>query len=345
MPTLIKRSNGIYYVILTDDHGRRKWISTGERKQSLALNKLDHLALRDTAVEKRLTLEEFYREFIAYSTAVLSSASIGIYERAFKKFIESVGSIPLRAVSQRHVDLFKAKRLGEIRKVTLNIELRSLKAAFHTASRWKLIDENPFTGVKLCAVDEDPPLYFSVEDFHAILAVINVAWLRDIVIVAVLTGMRRGELLSLRWSNIDFDRRLISIHSQGNFRTKLGKRRTIPLNSQVVEILRRRFTERKGECVFHADGECISGRRLSKYFKRCVRRARLNERLHFHSLRHSFASWLVKGNISIYQVQKLLGHSNIRVTEIYSHLLPETMHDTVETLSIKLPVQEGEHLI
>ena len=71
MPTLIKRSNGIYYAILTDDHGRRKWISTRERKQSLAIKKIDALSSEEIVETQTTTLEDFRRDFIACSTSVL----------------------------------------------------------------------------------------------------------------------------------------------------------------------------------------------------------------------------------------------------------------------------------
>ncbi|MBM2840933.1 MAG: putative Integrase [Bacteroidetes bacterium] len=199
-----------------------------------------------------------------------------------------------------------------------------------------MLDENPFKQVKLCHFDDELPLYLTVEEFCSLLSEMDAEWLRDTVVVAVLTGMRRGELLNLQWDTVDFNSRVIGIQSHGNFRIKQGKRRAVPMNVQVVKVLERRFSERIGDLVFHVNGAPIGERRLTKYFKRCVRRAKVNDALHFHSLRHSFASWLVQGNVSLYQVQKLLGHSNIRVTEVYSHLLPESMHNTVDKLQIAL---------
>ncbi len=69
-------------------------------------------------------------------------------------------------------------------------------------------------------------------------------------------------------------------------------------------------------------------------FKRYVRDLKLPERLHFHSLRHTFASWLVQDGATLYEVQKLLGHSSAKVTEVYSHLQPEELHSTVERIRL-----------
>jgi site-specific recombinase XerD len=76
---------------------------------------------------------------------------------------------------------------------------------------------------------------------------------------------------------------------------------------------------------------------VSHKFKYYVYEARFSDdRLHFHSLRHTFASWLVQDGVSLYEVQKLLGHSSIAVTQVYSHLQPEQLHATVNRLKVGL---------
>ena len=70
--------------------------------------------------------------------------------------------------------------------------------------------------------------------------------------------------------------------------------------------------------------------------KKYVTEIGLDGKLHFHSFRHTFASWLVQDGVSLYEVQKLLGHSNIAVTQVYSHLQPEGLHSTVNKISLTL---------
>lgn len=336
MPTLFKRSNGIYYAILTDKLGRRRWVSTKERTSRSAMKRLVELQSDPQETIPRILLQSFYHDLAAWAKQMLSKETISIYDRSFTKFIDHVGNIPLTSISARHIDLFKAKRLSEVKAVTVNIELRTLRAGLNTALRWKLIEENPFRSVRLCQVDDTMPAYFSLPDFQKLIAAIDAEWFRQIVIVAVLTGMRRGELLNLQWSDVDLEKRLIRIQSRGDFRTKSGRKRVVPMNPYVFQIVTALASAAKSDYVFTCRGENIPDRGLSLRFKRLVRKLKLSPGLHFHSLRHSFASWLVQEGVSIYDVQKLLGHSNIRVTEIYSHLAPEELHKSVNRIPFQL---------
>jgi site-specific recombinase XerD len=72
--------------------------------------------------------------------------------------------------------------------------------------------------------------------------------------------------------------------------------------------------------------------RISRCFKTAVRKAGINENIHFHSLRHTFASWLVQKGVSLYEVSRLLGHTNIKTTQIYSHLAPGNLINAVKKL-------------
>ena len=89
--------------------------------------------------------------------------------------------------------------------------------------------------------------------------------------------------------------------------------------------------------MFTLNGKKIYDEWITHAFKKAVVAARLEDgRIHFHSLRHTFASWLVQDGVSLYEVQKLLGHSSTRVTEVYSHLQPEMRHDTVNRIHVNL---------
>lgn len=115
-----------------------------------------------------------------------------------------------------------------------------------------------------------------------------------------------------------------------------GRRRTVPLSETAMYLLNARRGKSTSECVFALNDRQINAGWVTHLSKRYVRRAGLDDRLRFHSLRHTFARWLVQDGVSLYEVQKLLGHSSSALTEVYSHLQPEQVHSTVNRIDIAL---------
>jgi integrase len=109
------------------------------------------------------------------------------------------------------------------------------------------------------------------------------------------------------------------------------KPRTVPLSERAIRIL---VGKTRDSCyVFPgADGKRLNGGSLSRRFKKFARKCGLPEGIHFHSLRHTGASWLVQSGVPLYSVQKILGHSSPIVTQIYSHLAEEHLHKAVESI-------------
>ena len=107
------------------------------------------------------------------------------------------------------------------------------------------------------------------------------------------------------------------------------------MNEEVQKHLWKRLQSSRCDLVFDIKGRKILSSLLTHKFKRWVRKANLDDRIHFHSLRHTFATWLVQDGVNIYDIQKLLGHSSVKVTEVYSHLLSAELRSIVGR--IKLP--------
>jgi integrase/recombinase XerC len=335
LPTLFKRSNGIYYFAY-EEKGRRRWRSTGERIKALARKVLADFEDGISQPRGRVLLSEFETEFLVYAQSEYRQSTVALYKRTLSYFRANVGDIWLRSITPREADLYKASRVENVSSATVNIELRTLRAAFYTALRWKLATENPFKNISLVPIPEQQPTYLSKDEFRKLLSVVSEGWLRELLVVAVSTGLRRGELINLTWKDIDFPRRLLYIHSKDNFRTKLGRRRSVPMGKAVFELLCERSRYRVSEYAFSANGRPLDKDWITRKFKWYAREAGLNEQLHFHSLRHTFATWLVQEGVSIYEVQKLLGHSNISVTQVYSHLAASELHSAVNKISVSL---------
>jgi len=342
--SLFKRS-GVFYV--TYYHGgKRHWKSTGVSTRPEALKKLTEFRELLHKRVQHVSLSRFVTEFLAFAEANYRPGTTALYRHTLQRFQAQTGDISLPEVTAEHFDLFKVKRLKqktEVKKqprersvVSVNVELGTLKAAFSTARRWGLVDTNPFVECSLCQVPDHTAPFFSSQDFEKLVQSIHERWLRDVVLFAVLTGMRRGEILNLQWDQVDTGKRLVTIESSPTFKTKAGKRRVVPLNETALFLLQARRWLSASEYVFTKDDQPIDEDWLTHKFKKYVRCAGFAAGLHFHSLRHSFASWLVQGGATLYQVQRLLGHSSSKVTEIYSHLQPEQLHDTVNRIEVNL---------
>ncbi len=156
--------------------------------------------------------------------------------------------------------------------------------------------------------------------------------LTPIVLVALNTGLRRGELLSLRWRAIDTDRDIVTVEGRT---AKTLQTRAVPLNSEAVEVLKN-WRELQGRVspdafVFPA----ASGGRMDNFATawESARTAAELKSFRFHDLRHTFASHLVQRGVDLYRVKELLGHSDIKMTARYSHLRPDDLAAAVALLS------------
>jgi integrase len=337
---------GGYYNILYYSGGKRRWKTTGCRTKPEALARLIEFRELLKVRPQSVTLSKFVQDFLTFAEATYRPGTVALYRHTLQRFKSVAGDISLPEITAQHFDKFKANRLTaktenpklpRARSVaSVSIELGTLKAVFATARRWGLVEQNAFSACSLCPVPERTPSYFSPEDFSRLVNSIRENWLREVVLFAVLTGARRGEILGLQWDGVNLEKRLVTIESGPTFKTKAGKRRVIPLNETAVYVLKGRQGKSPSPYVFTLNDRPIPEDWLTHLFKRCVLEANLSERLHFHSLRHTFASWLVQGGSTLYEVQKLLGHSSSKVTEIYSHLQPEHLHQTVNRIDLRL---------
>jgi len=156
------------------------------------------------------------------------------------------------------------------------------------------------------------------------------------------TGMRAGEIFNLQWGHVDFERGFINIVD-----TKAGRNRTAFMTGEIKTMLKNLYGEGKehGAFVFTAkDGKQI--KEISTSFDRVIKDLGWNinatdprQRVVFHTLRHTFASWLVEAGTDLYTVKELMGHSTLAMTERYSHLGANTLQNAVKNLEKKMKRQ------
>lgn len=162
----------------------------------------------------------------------------------------------------------------------------------------------------------------------------QVRWMIDVLTVACATGLRSGEIRSMRWSWIDHKERTITVQDTPDFTPKNGDERVIYVSGDALATLRKQY-EQAGEpndgLVFPGyNGGKITKDYLGKQFGFFRDLAKLPKALHFHSTRHTYASWLVQAGVDLYKVKELCGHASMSTTMRYAHLAPKNLRAAVE---------------
>lgn len=249
-----------------------------------------------------------------------------------RHIIPFFGAMTLCSIDRLAIDRYKATKLEQgLARKTINNHLTILRRALDVAKEWGLIRRVPtFQWMQ----NERPGFDFFTADESERLLGSTTGLQRVMILTALRTGMRRGELLALRWANVDLDKRRIRVAeaiSDGVVTApKNHKARFIPISVELAAALR--SLDQDGPYVFHGEG----GTRLTTdEVKRLVPYACDDaglRRLNWHALRHSFASQLVMAGVDIRTVQELLGHSNVTQTMRYAHLAPGHLEDAVAVL-------------
>lgn len=203
---------------------------------------------------------------------------------------------------------------------------------FNLARKWGYCANNPTEGVAFFRITKTrEPRFFSKEECEKLLK--NCSKELYLIFFTFLnTGMRRGELLNLEWKDIDFIRKRIKIRVKEDWEPKTSER-DIPMNEKLLEVLKTHKKNSKGRLVFSDDkGEKIHKNELRSELIRLTKKCGFPDVTKLHTLRHTFASHLVMGGIDLPTVKKLMGHSDIETTMIYSHLADEHIDKAVEKL-------------
>ena len=232
---------------------------------------------------------------------------------------------PLARVTPAMIDVIKLKRAEEVKKCSVDRNLQVLRRLFNWCIEQGLAVENPVKRVKFFRADTRRLRYLTKDEFARLLEaagkVTRSPHLGAAIALAVFTGLRRGNLLGLRWEWIDWTNRVVRVPT-----TKSGKPLAIPLNATAHDVLRGLWeaSARDAPYVFaHAkgpnSGEAVHD--LKKGFHAALADAGIED-FRWHDLRHTFASWLVMRGASVRAVGELLGHHTMQMTMRYAHLSP-----------------------
>jgi integrase len=195
--------------------------------------------------------------------------------------------------------------------------------------------DNPVKGIKERKTDNKRVRFLTHREAEQLLNELHMRSVdvHNMALLSLDCGLRFGEIAKLTWADVDTVKGMMVLRD-----TKSGKTRFGYMTNRVKEMLTGRGEGAKNILVFPGkNGKAAA--RITNTFETSVKQLSLNEgvtddrqKVVFHTLRHTYASWLVQNGVNLYTVQKLLGHSTISQTERYSHLAPSTFQDAVRVL-------------
>jgi integrase len=248
-----------------------------------------------------------------------------------QKLSDFFGDVMLSEVTPFDIERFKSSSLSRgLSKSTVNRYLAILRRMLNVAISWGQLKDNPVRQVKFYSEKDNLKERILSPEEEARLLGNSPEHLAPVLVVALNTGMRRGEILGLKWEQIDLQAREIKI-----VRTKSGKPRVVDINSVLFDLLRtleRRGKNERGVFLNPKTGKPYG--KLQKSFRTACNKSGIKN-LRFHDLRHTFASRLVERGADIIRVKELLGHSTVRITERYLHSNREERKKAVELLCQK----------
>jgi integrase len=318
-----------YWVSYKDSEGRRR------RRKVEAPNRTEAGDLRSGFVSREQVAKahgvrpagpEIFADvadlYLAHQKTRTSGANYkresGIIEAHLKPFFAG----ELRSIRRAMVQRYVTARAAVVGPATTVKELNTLKHMLKLATEeWEYIPANPAHGVKPPKAPPGRLRYLQPGELRLVMEY-SPQWLRPIIALAVATGMRRGEILHLRWLDIDRagGRALLP-------QTKNNEGRIVYLNRLAIQAIDSLEHKAPADLLFHG----IEPERLSVAFTRLCRSLKIED-FHFHDLRHTAASWLRMKGADIHTVALVLGHKDLRMAARYSHLSPGFLAEAVNRL-------------
>src|SRR3972149_2550655 len=237
----------------------------------------------------------------------------------------------LADITNWQIEKYKAMRKSKgVKEGTVNRELGIIRHMLNMAVKWGYLKISPFRGIKLFKENNSRMRILSFEEERILFDVIRAnpmaRHLDAIVTTALNTGMRRGEILSLKKDQIHFEDGYILVEG-----TKNGEIRQIPMNTQLTKTLKNVTKNSKPDDYLFSKSDGSPFGSIRTAFEKAVKKAALRG-LRLHDLRHTFASRLVMGGVDLTTVGELMGHKELKMTKRYSHPTPEHKKAAVKIL-------------
>jgi integrase len=348
--SVFQRKDGRWVAQVRIDGKMKSRYFKAEKEANAGLRKMLHEKEQGTLATGpnqllKVYIEQWLEQQYKFSNILLSTYIS--YRTVIRKHIIPVlGHIQLQKLTHRQVETLYAKKLDEGLSAS---RVRSIHSVLHNALR-QAVRQN-LLARNVCDLANVPtpldyePQPLTPEQAHQLLRVAREHRFEVLLIVAIATGMRRGELIGLHWQDINFDERCLNVQRsvsrlsghgivESRPKTKSGRRKIMLPAFAIVALKRQReqqqevrekagSTWKEKDIVFcNKFGDYIEPSRLHENYKRLLKKAGLPD-IRIHDLRHSAASYLAMLKVHPKIVQEILGHSNVSITlNIYSHMFP-----------------------
>jgi len=290
--------------------------------------------------EERLTNisfgEFFTRTYLPQAIATKVKKSTDREQQLFNLWISPIiGGLSFKNIKLHHLeDIIANMRSQERSPRSIKYAMAVIRQVFHYANNRNVYEESsPTVKIQIPQKDNRRQRFLTHEEARLLLSELKNRshQLYEIALLSLQTGARADEIFSLTWGNVDLERGQISLMD-----TKNGKNRTAFMTTEVKKMLSAKNPGNPNDLVFPSQVGCKIVQ-ISKSFDRAIEKLGWNtditdrrNRIVFHTLRHTFASWLVENGENLYTVKELLGHSTLQMTERYAHLGDNTLKKAIQ---------------
>jgi integrase len=328
--------SGIWWIRYTDAQRKRHWEKCGRRSDAITLlakrkhEKLLRKKLPESLRGRAVTFKELAEKAKLYSK---ESHTLQHHHQSVIKLQiigEHFNGLSAEGIASEDIQTWLLEQ-GEEREwtpATRNRYRDAFSLVFRKAVENHVLTVNPATLVKAKPEHNERIRFLSATEEEKLLTVLRKGWPQHVqaFLVSIHTGMRAGEQFQLKWRDLSFERRMISL-----LKTKTGKARHIPLNAVALQALQERKHTRQDAVYVFRDAGRDPQHNYRRWFNEALTEAKIKD-YSWHCNRHTFASRLAMAGVDLRTVAELMGHSSIQMTMRYAHLAPQHNRAAVDRL-------------
>lgn len=358
----VQNKNGHYYIHIIDDNGRETTRSvkkelgikkepTEKQAQNLLQRKLIELETSGVAYDSKITVADFMAEWLETKKRSIEFTTYDGYQMAINNHINPhLGQVGLNKLNKATVQKFANQLCNETGVRTVRYTMMIFKQAMTKAVEWELIARSPAEGIELPKEQHAEKVVWTSEELQRFLAVNRDNRLYNLYVLAITTGMRRGEMLALNWSDINFDTGVITINKSitadriiKDTKSKSSHRKVCAPDFVIALLKEQRIKQKQWYLAagIRPDNDAVFTTSKGTYFrpdtilgefKKACKAADVPV-VTLHSLRHLHVSILLQVGTDPKAIQHRVGHAKLSTTlDIYAHLIDDSEQETAHKI-------------